>query len=143
MPASMNRATILGYLGADPEIRSLNEGGRVASFSVATTEKWKDRENGEERSATEWHRISVFSDALIDLIQKSLRKGSKILLEGSLHTRKWTDKDQVDRYTTEIVLRPYSGSLTLLDAPKSAPEPTKPAPRGNVKRNAPTGPRAA
>jgi single-strand DNA-binding protein len=140
----MNRATILGYLGADPEIRNLNEGGRVASFSIATTDKWKDRENGEERSATEWHRISCFSEPLIDLIEKSLRKGSKILIEGSLHTRKWTDKDQIDRYTTEIVLRPYSGSLTLLDAPRAAPEPTKPAPRGNPRRPTPsTGPRAA
>ena len=140
MSASVNKSTILGYLGADPEIRSLNEGGRVASFSVATTEKWKDRENGEQRSATEWHRISVFSEPLIDLIEKSLHKGSRVYLEGSLQTRKY-EKDGSTHYSTEIVLRPYNGSITLLDVPKSAPE--KPAPRANARRNAPTGPRAA
>jgi single-strand DNA-binding protein len=140
MPASMNRATILGYLGADPEIRNLNEGGRVASLSVATTESWTDRDSQEKKSRTDWHRVSIFSDTLIDLAEKALHKGSRILLEGSLQTRKY-HKDGVDHYSTEIVLRPYSGSLTLLDAPKqSEPAPTRNDPK--PRRGTP-GPKAA
>jgi single-strand DNA-binding protein len=125
MSASMNRATILGYLGSDPTIRDLNEGGRVASLSVATNESWTDKDSGAKKERTEWHRVSVFSEPLVALIEKSLHKGSRVLLEGSLQTRQY-EKDGVNHYSTEIVLRPYNGSLTLLDAPKS--EPTKPKP---------------
>lgn len=134
MSASMNRATILGYLGADPEIRPLSEGGRVASFSVATTESWTDKDSNEKRSHVEWHRVTIFAEPLIALAEKALHKGSKVLLEGSLQTRKY-QKDGVYHFSTEIVLRPYSGSLTLLDAPARAPKPegapthNRPAPR--------------
>jgi len=122
MSASMNRATILGHLGADPEIRPLNEGGRVASFSVATTESWTDKDSSEKRSHTEWHRVAIFTEPLIALAEKALHKGSKVLIEGSLQTRKY-QKDGADHFATEIVLRPYSGSLTFLDAPTQRPKP--------------------
>jgi single-strand DNA-binding protein len=135
MPATVNKATILGNLGSDPEIRDLPDGGRVANLSVATSDKWKDGETGEAREKVEWHRVSIFSKPLIKLAESYLRKGSRVYLEGTLHTRKWTDKDNIDRYTTEIVLRPFSGSLTLLDAPKSEPEKPKPDNRSSNRRS--------
>jgi single-strand DNA-binding protein len=135
----MNRATILGYLGADPEIRPLNEGGRVASFSVATTETWTDEDSSEKRSHTEWHRVAIYAEPLIALTEKTLHKGSKVLLEGSLQTRKY-QKDGVDHFSTEIVLRPYTGNLTLLDAP--AHQSPAPLPRATdpPRVAAPAGP---
>ena len=140
MGASVNRATILGHLGADPEIRNLPEGGRVANLSVATSESWTDKESQEKKERTEWHRVTIFSEPLIALAEKALHKGSRVYLEGALQTRKWQDKDGIDRYTTEIILRPFNGNMTLLDAPAKEPARPKIEPRGN-RRNSSNQPR--
>jgi single-strand DNA-binding protein len=115
MSGSVNKSTLIGHLGKDPEIRSFQDGGRVAHFSVATSESWKDKESGERKERTEWHRVSIMSEGLVGVAEKYLKKGSKVYVEGKLETRKWTDRDGIERYTTEIVLRPYSGELILLD----------------------------
>ena len=111
---NLNRATIMGHLGKDPEIRSFQNGGRVANFSVATTEKWKDKNTGEQRERTEWHNIVVSRDGVIDLIQDILHKGDAVYIEGKIQTRKWQDKDGVDRYSTEIVVGGFDGVIQFL-----------------------------
>jgi single-strand DNA-binding protein len=121
MSGSMNKATVIGYLGKDPEIRTFQNGGRAANFSIATSESWKDKESGERKERTEWHRVSILSDGLVTVAEKYLAKGSKVYVEGRLETRKWTDREGIERYTTEIVLRPYSGELILLDRKDEAP----------------------
>ena len=118
MSGSLNKVTLIGNLGKDPEIRSFQNGGRAAHFSIATTESWKDKQSGERKERTEWHQIAIMSDGLITVAEKYLKKGSKIYIEGKLETRKWTDKDNHERYTTEVVLRPYSGELIMLDGHK-------------------------
>jgi single-strand DNA-binding protein len=120
MSGSLNKATLIGNLGKDPEIRSFQNGGRAANFSIATTESWKDKESGERKERTEWHRVSIVSDALVTLAEKHLKKGSKVYIEGRLETRKWTDKEGREKSTTEVVLRPYSGELLMLDGRKDA-----------------------
>jgi single-strand DNA-binding protein len=115
MAGSVNKVILVGNLGRDPEIRSFQNGGRVASFSVATSERWKDRQSGERRERTEWHRISVLNEALVGVCERYLRKGAKVYIEGQLETRKWQDQSGQERYTTEVVLRPYRGELTMLD----------------------------
>jgi single-strand DNA-binding protein len=115
MSGSINKATLIGHLGKDPEIRSFQDGARVAHFSIATSESWKDKDSGERKERTEWRRVSVTSEGLIGVAEKFLRKGAKVYVEGKLETRKWTDRDGIERYTTEVVLRPYSGELILLD----------------------------
>ena len=115
MAGSVNKVIIIGNLGRDPEVRSFPSGGRVANFSVATSESWKDKASGERRERTEWHRISVLNDALVGIVEKYLKKGSKVYIEGQLETRKY-EKDGRDVYTTEVVLRPYTGNMTMLDA---------------------------
>ncbi|HEV7372584.1 single-stranded DNA-binding protein [Arenibaculum sp.] len=114
--AGVNKVILVGNLGKDPEIRSMQNGGRVASFSLATSETWKDRATGERKERTEWHRIAVFNENLVGVIERFVKKGSKIYVEGQLETRKWTDQSGQERYTTEVVLRPYRGELTLLDS---------------------------
>jgi single-strand DNA-binding protein len=120
MTGSLNKATIIGHLGKDPEIRSFPNGGRAASFSIATSERWKDKESGERKERTEWHRISILNEGLVTVAEKYLKKGAKVYIEGKLETRKWTDKDGQEKYTTEVVLRPYSGELIMLDGRKDA-----------------------
>lgn len=115
MAGSLNKVTIIGNLGKDPEIRTFQNGGRVASFSVATSENWKDKQSGEKKERTEWHRISVLNEALVGVVEKYVKKGTKLYLEGQLETRKYTDASGVEKYSTEIVLRPYRGELLLLD----------------------------
>ena len=115
MAGSVNKVILVGNLGKDPEVRSFQNGGRVASFSVATSESWKDKSSGERKEKTEWHRVSVLNEALVGIVEKYLKKGSKVYLEGQLETRKWTDKEGRDQYSTEVVLRPYRGELTMLD----------------------------
>ena len=127
MSGSINKATVIGYLGKDPEIRTFQNGGRAANFSIATSESWKDKESGERKERTEWHRVSILSDGLVTVAEKYLAKGSKVYVEGRLETRKWTDREGIERYTTEIVLRPYSGELILLDRKDEAP-PAEAAP---------------
>ncbi|MEM9060116.1 MAG: single-stranded DNA-binding protein [Pseudomonadota bacterium] len=115
MAGSVNKVILIGNLGADPEVRSFQNGGQVCNLSVATSENWKDRNTGERREKTEWHRVAIFNENLVRLAQQYLRKGSKVYLEGQLETRKWQDQSGQDRYTTEVVLRPYRGEMTFLD----------------------------
>lgn len=114
MAGSVNKVILVGNLGRDPEVRSFPNGGRVANFSIATSESWKDKNTGERKERTEWHRISVLNDALVGVVERFLKKGSKVYIEGQLETRKY-EKDGRETYTTEVVLRPYRGELTMLD----------------------------
>ena len=115
MAGSVNKVILIGNLGRDPEIRSLGSGDRVASFSIATSETWRDRATGERREKTEWHRISIFNDNLVKVAENYLRKGSKVYVEGALQTRKYTDASGAERTATEIVLQKFRGELTMLD----------------------------
>jgi single-strand DNA-binding protein len=119
MSASVNKVILIGNLGRDPEIRTTNDGTRVASLSVATSENWKDRSSGERRERTEWHRVVIFNDRLVDLVERYVQKGSKLYIEGALQTRKWTDNAGQERYTTEIVLQKFRGEVTMLDTRQS------------------------
>jgi single-strand DNA-binding protein len=116
MAGSVNKVILVGNLGKDPEVRSFQNGGSVCSFSVATSENWRDKTTGEKREKTEWHNVAIFSEGLVKVASQYLKKGSKVYLEGQLETRKWQDKDGKDRYTTEVVLRQYNASLVLLDS---------------------------
>ncbi|NBC34058.1 MAG: single-stranded DNA-binding protein [Alphaproteobacteria bacterium] len=115
MAGSVNKVILIGNLGKDPEVRTFQNGGRVANFNLATNERWTDRNSGERREKTEWHRVAVLNDALVGVCERYLRKGSKVYIEGQLETRKWQDQQGQDRYTTEVVVRPYRGELTMLD----------------------------
>ena len=115
MAGSINKVILIGNLGRDPEVRSTQDGTRVANFTLATNETWRDRESGERRERTEWHRIVIFNERLVDVAEKYLRKGSKIYLEGQIQTRKWTDQSGQERYTTAVVLQRFRGELTMLD----------------------------
>ena len=114
----VNKVILLGVLGRDPEVRTFQNGGKVCNLRVATSETWKDRETGEKKERTEWHSVAIFNEGLARIAEQYLRKGSKVYLEGQLETRKWQDQSGQDRYSTEVVLRPYKGELTLLDGPK-------------------------
>jgi len=116
MAGSVNKVILIGNLGRDPEVRTFQNGGKVCNLAVATSEQWKDRNTGERREKTEWHRVAIFNEALVRLAEQYLRKGSKVYLEGQLETRKWQDQSGQDRYTTEIALRPYKGEMTFLDS---------------------------
>ncbi|WOI54779.1 single-stranded DNA-binding protein [Parvularcula sp. LCG005] len=115
MAGSVNKVILIGNLGQDPEVRAFSNGGQVCNLSIATSESWKDKSTGERRERTEWHRVSIMSEPLVRVAQNYLKKGSKVYIEGQLETRKWQDKDGQDRYTTEVVLRPYRSELTMLD----------------------------
>lgn len=115
MVGSVNKVILVGNLGKDPEVRSMQSGDRVASFPIATSERWKDKATGERKEKTEWHKVAIFDERLVEIAEKYLRKGSKVYLEGQLQTRKWTDQNGQERYTTEIVLQRFRGDLTLLD----------------------------
>lgn len=127
MAGSINKVILVGNIGKDPEIRSFQNGGRVASFSVATSESWKDKNSGERRERTEWHRISVMNDALVGIVEQYMRKGMKVYVEGQLETRKWTDKEGNEKFSTEVVLRPYHGEITMLESAKNGGEQQQPA----------------
>lgn len=116
MAGSVNKVILVGNLGADPEVRSFPSGGKVCNLRIATSESWKDRNTGERRERTEWHRVAVYSEPLVRVCEQYLRKGSKVYIEGQLETRKWQDQSGQDRYTTEIALRPYRSELTMLDS---------------------------
>jgi single-strand DNA-binding protein len=115
MAGSVNKVILVGNLGRDPEIRSTQDGTRIANLNLATSESWRDRVTGERKERTEWHRVVIFNERLVELAQKYLRKGSKIYVEGALQTRKWTDQNGQERYTTEVVLQRFRGELTMLD----------------------------
>lgn len=116
MAGSVNKVILIGNLGNDPDIRSMQTGSRVANLSIATSESWKDRNTGERKERTEWHRVVVFNEGLVSICENYLRKGAKVYIEGQLETRKWTDQNGQDKYTTEVVLRPFRGELTMLDS---------------------------
>ena len=115
MAGSVNKVILVGNLGADPEIRSLNSGDRVANLRVATSETWRDKSSGERKEKTEWHRVVIFNDNLVKVAESYLRKGSKVYLEGSLQTRKWQDQSGAEKFSTEVVLQKFRGELTMLD----------------------------
>ncbi len=116
MAGSVNKVILIGNLGQNPETRTMQNGGKVCNLSVATSERWRDRNSGEQRSRTEWHRVVIFDEKLVDIADQYLHKGSKIYLEGELQTRKWQDQSGADRYSTEVVLRRFRGQLTMLDS---------------------------
>ena len=115
MAGSVNKVILVGNLGRDPEIRQMPSGGSIANISIATSENWRDRNSGERKERTEWHRVVIFSDGLVKIAEQYLRKGSKVYIEGQLETRKWTDQSGQEKYTTEIVLRNFNSTLTMLD----------------------------
>lgn len=119
MAGSLNKVTLIGNLGRDPEIRSTGEGKEIANFSIATSENWKDRMTGERKEKTEWHRIVVFNEGLVGVIKNYVKKGTKLYIEGQLQTRKWTDSDGNEKYTTEVVIQGFNSSLILLDSRNS------------------------
>lgn len=115
MAGSVNKVIIVGNLGRDPEVRNFPNGGKVCNLRIATSENWRDKATGERKERTEWHSVAIFSEPLVKIAEQYLRKGSKVYIEGQLETRKWQDQSGADRYTTEVVLRPFRGELTLLD----------------------------
>jgi len=119
MAGSVNKVILVGNLGKDPEIRTFGNGGKVANFSIATSESWRDKQTGERKEKTEWTNVAIFNDGLVGIVEKYVKKGSKVYVEGKLQTRKWQDRDGNDRYTTEVVLQGYGGQLTLLDSRNS------------------------
>ncbi|WHZ36535.1 single-stranded DNA-binding protein [Sagittula sp. MA-2] len=116
MAGSVNKVILIGNLGADPEVKEFQNGGKVCNLRVATSEGWKDKTTGERKERTEWHSVAIFSEALVGIAERFLKKGSKVYIEGQLETRKWQDQNGQDRYSTEVVLRPYRSELTLLDS---------------------------
>ncbi len=115
MAGSVNKVILIGNLGADPEIKSFQNGGKIANIRIATSEQWKDRMTGERKERTEWHNVVINGDGLVGVVERYLKKGSKVYIEGSLRTRKWQDRDGNDKYTTEVVIAGIGGALTMLD----------------------------
>src|SRR3984957_3775735 len=120
MAGSVNKVILVGNLGRDPEIRSTQDGVRIANLALATSESWRDKVSGERKERTEWHRVVIFNERLAEIAEKYLRKGSKVYVEGALQTRKWTDNAGQERYTTEIVLQRFRGDLTMLDGARGS-----------------------
>lgn len=119
MSSSLNKVTLIGNVGKDPEIRSTNEGKEIATLSIATSESWKDRVSGEKKERTEWHRVVIFSEGLAGVVKNYVKKGTKIYIEGALQTRKWVDNAGIEKYTTEIILQNFNSNLILLDGRNS------------------------
>jgi single-strand DNA-binding protein len=115
MSGSLNKVILIGHLGRDPDIRSTQDGREIANLSLATSESWKDKGSGERKEKTEWHRVVIFSEGLVGVAKKFLKKGSRLYIEGQLQTRKWTDKDGAEKYSTEVVMQGFGASLVLLD----------------------------
>jgi single-strand DNA-binding protein len=118
--SSLNKVMLIGNLGNEPEVRTLPSGGKVVNLSIATSEKWRDKNSGEQKERTEWHRVVIFSEGLTKVAETYLHKGSKVYLEGQLQTRKWQDQSGADKYSTEIVLQGFNSALVMLDGPQSA-----------------------
>jgi single-strand DNA-binding protein len=127
MAGSVNKVILVGNLGRDPEVRSFQNGGKVVNLRIATSENWRDKATGERKERTEWHSVAIFNENLGRIAEQYLRKGSKVYIEGQLETRKWQDQSGADRYTTEVVLRPYGGSLTLLDGREAGGDDRSPS----------------
>ncbi len=120
MAGSVNKVILIGNLGRDPEVRNFQNGGKVCNLRIATSETWRDKQSGERKERTEWHSVAIFSEPLVRVAEQYLRKGSKVYIEGQLETRKWTDQAGVEKYSTEVVLRPYRSELTMLDGAPGA-----------------------
>ena len=120
MAGSVNKVILIGNLGADPEVKSFQNGGRIANLRIATSDEWKDKQTGEKKERTEWHSITLNSDGLVSVAERFLRKGSKVYIEGKLQTRKWQDQSGNDRYSTEVVVGGFDGKLVMLDGAKGA-----------------------
>ncbi len=116
MAGSVNKVILVGRLGNDPDVRTMQSGGKVVNLSVATSESWKDRNSGERKERTEWHRVVIFNEGVAKVAENYLKKGAQVYIEGQLETRKWTDQSGAEKYTTEVVLRPFTGQLTMLDS---------------------------
>jgi single-strand DNA-binding protein len=133
MAGSVNKVILIGNVGKDPEIRSMQSGGKIANLTLATSETWNDKASGERKEKTEWHRVVVFNDRLVDVVERFVKKGRKLYVEGSLQTRKWTDQSGQEKYTTEIVVERFRGEITLLDSARGGDEggfgESSPAPR--------------
>lgn len=124
--SSVNKAIILGNLGKDPEIRRTQDGKAIANLSIATSESWRDKATGERKEKTEWHRVTIFNEALTKVAEQYLRKGSKVYIEGAIQTRKWTDQSGVEKYSTEIVLQGFNSVLTMLDGKPAETKESQP-----------------
>jgi single-strand DNA-binding protein len=122
MVNSINKVVLIGNVGRDPEVRVTQDGKEIASITLATSETWKDRTSGERKEKTEWHRVAIFSEGLVNIVKNYVKKGSKLYIEGSLHTRKWVDNAGIERYTTEIILQNFNSTLLMLDANRSSNE---------------------
>jgi len=120
MAGSVNKVILIGNLGRDPEVRSFQNGGKVCNLRIATSERWRDKATGENRERTEWHSVAIFQEGLVRIAEQYLKKGSKVYIEGKLQTRKWQDQSGQDRYSTEVVLQGFDGTLTMLDGPGGA-----------------------
>lgn len=129
--SGVNKVIILGRLGRDPEVRTFQNGGKVCNLRIATSETWKDKSSGERKERTEWHTVAIFSEPLARIAEQYLRKGSQVYVEGQLETRKWQDQSGQDRYSTEVVLRPYKGELTLIDRAERQPGEDRAEPQHN------------
>ena len=135
MAGSVNKVILVGNLGRDTEVRAMQDNNSVVNLSVATSETWKDKNSGERRERTEWHRVVIFNERLADVAQKFLHKGSKVYLEGQLQTRKWQDQSGIDKYTTEVVLQRFRGELTMLDSRNDTGEQYSSAANSEIKNN--------
>jgi single-strand DNA-binding protein len=123
MAGSVNKVILVGHLGRDPEIRSTQDGREIANLTIATSESWRDKGSGERREKSEWHRVVIFSEGLVNVAKNYLRKGSKVYLEGQLQTRKWTDQQGVEKFSTEVVLQGFNAALVMLDGPQKQDKP--------------------
>lgn len=136
--SSLNKVTLIGNLGRDPEVKSFSSGGKVVNLRIATSETWKDKTTGEKKERTEWHSVAIFNEGLGWIAEQYLRKGSKVYIEGKLETRKWQDQSGADRYTTEIVLRPYNGEIVMLSSPGGGGDGSRDdGPRGGYDQSPP------
>lgn len=122
MAGSINKVILVGNIGQEPQVRSMQSGQKVVSFSLATSDRWRDRQTGEQKEQTEWHRVVIFNPSLVEIAERMLQKGTKLYLEGSLRTRKWQNQQGVDTYTTEVVLNPYAGQMVILSGAKTGGE---------------------
>ena len=132
---AINKVILVGNVGQEPEIRTTNDGREIATLSLATSESWKDKSSGEKREKTEWHRVVIFSQGLVGIVKNYVKKGSKLYLEGSLSTRKWTDKEGIEKYTTEIVLQNFNSTLQILDSRNATSSDSYSAPVSNSQTN--------
>ncbi len=146
MAGSVNKVILIGNLGKDPEVRSMQDGSKIVNFSLATSETWNDKASGERKEKTEWHRVVVFNDRIADVVEKYVRKGAKVYVEGALQTRKWTDPAGVEKYSTEIVIGRFNGVMTMLDGRNSGDseggggyQPRERAPAARMPERAPAG----